>query len=186
MNDFFGTLQHRLNVWLRLENVTTIEEANILLPKLIEKYNTKFSLHEHNTRNAFEMQVTDDKINLTLAVLTRRTIDSGHAIKFKHKYYRLVNSRNIPIYFSKGTKCMVIEAFDKRLFATIDDCIFALQEIPQFQAVSETFDTIEEPKSQYVYIPKMIHPWKAQSFANFIEKQNKKIALENELVLAKN
>ena len=186
MNDFFGTLQHRLNVWLRLENVTTIEEANILLPKLIQKYNTKFSLQEHNTKNAFEKQVSEDKINLTLAVITRRTIDSGHSIKFKNKYYRLVNSRNVPIYFSKGTKCMVIEAFDKKLFATIDESIFALQEIPQFQAVSESFDLLEETKLQYVYIPRMIHPWKAQSFANFIEKQNRKMELENKLVLAKN
>ncbi len=171
-------------MWLRLENATTIEEANILLPKLIEKYNTKFSLQEHNTKNAFEKQVSDDKINLTLAVITRRTIDSSHAIKFRNKYYRLVNSRNIPIYFSKGTKCMVIEAFDKKMFATIDESIFALQEIPQFQAVSKTFDVVEEPKLQYVYIPKMIHPWKAQSFTNFIEKQNKKMELENKLVLS--
>jgi len=173
-------------VWLRLENVTTIEEANTLLPKLIEKYNTKFSLQIHNTKNAFEKQVSEEKINLTLAVLTRRTIDSGHSIKFKKKYYRLVNSKNIPIYFAKGTKCMVIEAFDKRLFATIDNNIFALQEIPQFEATSQNFDTFEEPKVQYVYIPKMIHPWKAKSFTNFIEKQIKKMDLENELVLAKN
>lgn len=165
-------------MWLRLENVTTIDEANILLPKLIQKYNTKFSLQEHNTKNVFEKQVSEDKINLTLAVLTRRTIDSGHAIKFKNKSYRLVNSRNVPIYFSKGTKCMVIEAFDKKLFATIDESIFAMQEIPKFQTVSELFDAVEEPKIQYVYIPRMMHPWKSQNFTNFIEKQNKRMELE--------
>lgn len=165
-------------MWLRLENVTTIEEANILLPKLIQKYNTKFSLQEHNTKNVFEKQVSEEKINLTLSVITRRKVDSGHSIKFKNKYYRLVNSRNVPIYFSKGTNCMVIEAFDKKLFATIDENIFALQEIPKFQSSSELFDTVEDPKIQYVYIPRMAHPWKLQSFVNFIEKQNKRMELE--------
>ena len=36
---------------------------------------------------------------------------------------------SIQIYFGKGTKCMVIEAFDKSLYVTIEDSIFALEEI---------------------------------------------------------
>ena len=180
----FGTLQHRLNVYLRLLNVTSIQEANQALPKLIEKYNTQFALQENDTKNVFEKQINQEKINLTLAILSRRTIDSGHSIKFKKKYYQLVNSKNIPIYFAKGTKCMVIEAYDKRLFATVDNNIFALKEIPKFQATSENFNTIEKQEQQYVYIPKMIHPWKAQSFIDFINRQCKKMEFENELVLA--
>ena len=66
---------------------------------------------------------------------------------------------------------MVIEAFDKKLFATVEDSIFALEEIPKIQAKSVNFDEIlpEEPKK--VYIPRMIHPWKRQSFEKFVEKQ---------------
>ena len=66
---------------------------------------------------------------------------------------------------------MVIEAFDKKLFATVEDSIFALEGIPQVQAKSLNFDKIlpEEPKK--IYIPRMIHPWKRQSFEKFTEKQ---------------
>ncbi len=66
---------------------------------------------------------------------------------------------------------MVIEAFDKKLFATVEDSIFALEEIPKVQAKSVNFDEVlpEEPKK--IYIPRMIHPWKRQSFENFAEKQ---------------
>ena len=66
---------------------------------------------------------------------------------------------------------MVIEAFDKKLFATVEDSIFALEEIPKVQAKSVNFDEIllEEPKK--IYIPRMIHPWKRQSFEKFAEKQ---------------
>ena len=66
---------------------------------------------------------------------------------------------------------MVIEAFDKKLFATVEDSIFALEEIPKVQSKSVNFDEIlpEEPKK--IYIPRMIHPWKRQSFEKFAEKQ---------------
>ena len=75
---------------------------------------------------------------------------------------------------------MIIEAFDKNLFATVEDNIFALEEIPQFQSKSVNFDEVlpEEPKK--IYIPKMIHPFKRQSFEKFIEKQNIKIQKELE------
>lgn len=66
---------------------------------------------------------------------------------------------------------MVVEAFDKKLFATVEDNIFALEEIPKVQAKSVNFDEVlpEEPKK--IYIPRMIHPWKRQSFEQFAEKQ---------------
>lgn len=77
---------------------------------------------------------------------------------------------------------MVIEAFDKKLFATVDEYVFALEEIPQFMPNSPDFDEIKIEKEKYVYIPKMIHPWKAASFEAFLEKQLRKMSLEMELV----
>lgn len=75
---------------------------------------------------------------------------------------------------------MVIEAFDKKLFATVEDNIFALEEIPEVQIKSINFDEIlpEEPKK--IYIPRMIHPWKRQLFEKFAKKQLKKIQKELE------
>lgn len=169
----FGTWQHRLNVALRLENITTTEAANAFLPKFLDKYNAQFALPIDNTKNVFEKQISKEKINLTLAVLTRRVVDSGHCIQFKHKYYKFVNSQGFQIHFAKHTKCIVIEAFDKSLFATVDEEIYALKEIPKFQESSHIFDTQKPIKNEpeYIYIPKMIHPWKGKSFENFLQRQ---------------
>lgn len=169
----FGTLQNRLNVALRLENITTIEAANAFLPKFLAKYNAQFALPIDNTKNVFEKQISKEKINLTLAVLTRRVVDSGHCIQFKHKYYKFVNSQGSQIHFARHTKCMVIEAFDKSLFATVDEEIYALKEIPKFQESSQIFDTPKavNTEPEYIYIPKMIHPWKGKSFEKFLERQ---------------
>lgn len=66
---------------------------------------------------------------------------------------------------------MVIEAFDKSLYVTVENSIFALEEIPEVQAYSENFDTVLPTEPKKIYIPKMIHPWKRESFERFTEKQ---------------
>ena len=176
----FESFQLRLIPELRLAKITTIEEANRFLPSFLKKYNSKFALCIDNTKSVFEKQPSKEKINLTLAVLSRRVVDTGHSICFKNKHYRTVNSVGTPIYFGKGTKCMVIEAFDKSLYATIENSIFSLEEIPEVQTKSENFDTILPNEPKRIYIPKMIHPFKRQSFEKFIEKQNLKLKKELE------
>lgn len=178
----FESFQLRLIPELRLANITTIEEANCFLPSFIDKYNSKFALCIDNIKSVFEKQPSKEKINLTLAVLSRRVVDTGHSICFRKKHYRTVNSVGTPIYFGKGTKCMIIEAFDKTLFATVEDSIFSLEEIPEVQLNSENFDEILPVEPKKVYIPRMIHPFKRQSFEKFIEKQNLNMLQELEEV----
>lgn len=177
----FGTLQTRLVSELRLANITTIKEANDFLPAFLDKYNSQFALCIDNTKSVFEKQPSASKINLTLAILSRRSVLSGHVISFKNKYYRFVNSIGTPIYFGKGTKCMVIEAFDKSLFATVEDAIFSLEEVQEFQTKSENFDEIQPSEAKRIFIPRMTHPFKRESFEKFIEKQCMK--LQKELVM---
>ena len=71
---FFESFQLRLIPELRLANVTSIEEANNFLPSFIDKYNSKFALCIDNTKSVFENQPSEPKINLTLAVLSRRVV----------------------------------------------------------------------------------------------------------------
>lgn len=172
----FQTLQQRLPQELRLAGITTIEQANQFLLHYIKKFNKQFALCINHTKSVvFEKQLDEKKINLTLAILTKRVIDKGHSIKFNNKYYRLVNRVNTPIYFNHGTTCIVIKSFDNQLYATVNDTIFALEEIPEVQAISENFDEIVETKPKKVYIPPMTHPWKKKLFEDFIEKQEHRL-----------
>lgn len=167
----FQSLQLRLIVELRLANISTIEEANKFLPQYIKKFNEQFALCINHNKSVFEKQLDEKKINLTLSILTKRVIDKGHSIKFKNKFYRLINRNGNPIYFNYGTTCIVVKSFDNKLYATVNDNIFALEEIPEIQALSENFDDIPEPTPRRIYIPPMSHPWKRQLFESFIEKQ---------------
>lgn len=77
-----GTFQDRLVSELRLNNITTIEEANkYLLEVFVSKFNAKFALDYKKFESVYEISPSAEKINYTLAVLTPRKIDNGNAIK---------------------------------------------------------------------------------------------------------
>lgn len=168
----FQTLQSRLPIEMRLAGVTDINSANEFLNSYIKKFNAKFSLPINHSKSVFETQPSKEKVNLTLAILANRKVDAGHCIKFDNKYFKPVNESNIPAYYRKGTSALVIKAFDGNIYATINDTVHALNEVPKHEAVSRNFDTKKsEPKKKKKYIPPMDHPWRIDSFKKHICKQ---------------
>lgn len=171
------TLQSRLPVELRLAGITTIDAANEFLNSYIKEFNMKFSLPLDGIRSVFETQPDQKKINLILAVLTQRTVDSGHAIQFKKHYYRMLDSSGKQVHFQKGTKVMVIQAFDGKLYTCVNDRdIYALEEIPKHVKSSRDLDADhKEPKPKKQYIPPMNHPWRQYAFMKFVHSQRHRI-----------
>ena len=167
------TLQSRLPVELRLAGITTIEAANEFLNSYIKKFNARFSLPIHNTKSVFEEQPPDEKINLILAVLDERTVDCGHCIQFQHDHYRMLDRRGLQVHYRKGTKVMVIRAFDGSLYCCVNDKdIYALEKVAQRYDTSKDFDAaLPEPRPKKKYIPPMNHPWRRSVFRKFVQKQ---------------
>ena len=125
-------------------------------------------------KSAFEEQPSEDKINLILAVLTERTVDSGHCIKYLNDYYKMVDSRGTQVHYLKGTKAMLIEAFDGNKYCCVNDSdIYALELIPQRNSKSKDID-LEKPmpkvKVKKRPIPTMKHPWRRVEFGHFVSK----------------
>lgn len=169
----FETLQSRLPVELRLAGITSIEAANEFLDSYIDEFNAMFSLPADSIKSVFETQPSEETLNLTLAVLTERTVDCGHCICFHNHYYRMLNERGIQEHYRKGTKVMVIQAFDGTLFCSVnDEKVLVLDEIPEREQKSKEMDSdYEKPKPQKKYIPKMNHPWRSKSFWKFVKSQ---------------
>jgi transposase len=168
----FETLQSRLTVELRLKGITTIAEANKFLNSFIKEFNEKFALPINNIKSVFETQPDDEKINLTLAVLSSRKVDNGHCIKYENKYFKLLDSNGCPVYYHKGTSGIVIKAFNKELYYCVGEIVYALEEVPSHERKSKNFDfdtPVKKPRKRY--IPPMSHPWKQASFEKFMNKQ---------------
>lgn len=167
------TLQSRLPIELRLAGISTIDAANEFLNSYIKEFNEKFSLPIHGIKSVFETQPKNEKINLILAVLCERTVDTGHCLRYVNKYYRMLDSKGYQVHYRKGTKVMFIQAFDGRQYCCVNDKdIYSLEEIPECEAKSKNIDIdYTTPKPQKTYIPPMNHPWRRQQFGKFIKQQ---------------
>ena len=171
------TLQSRLPIEFRLAGVTDINNANEFLYHYIKEFNEKFSLPCNGIKSVFEKQPSKEKINLTLAVLTERTVDAGHAIQFEKKFYKMVDNKGMQTHYRKGTKVMLIKAFDRSLFACVNDKdIYALEEIPPHEHKSKDLDSdYKQPEPRKPYIPPMNHPWRLNAFNKFAHSQPHRI-----------
>ena len=171
------TLQSRLPIEFRLAGVTDINNANEFIHSYIKEFNEKFSLPLYGIKSVFETQPSKEKINLTLAVLTERTVDAGHAIQFEKKFYKMIDHKGVQIHYRKGTKVMLIKAFDRSLFACVNDKdIHVLEEIPTHEHKSKDLDAdYKKPKPRKPYIPPMNHPWRRSAFKKFVHSQPHRI-----------
>jgi hypothetical protein len=178
----FQTLQSRLIVELRLQSVTTIEQANQFLKSYIPIYNEKFATPVQSIKSTFENPPSEEEINLTLAVLSTRTVDMGHCISYKNQYYRFLDKRADLVPLRHKQKVTVIKALDGGLFASANDYVFSLQAVPRNKIYSFALDA-KEPleKRREVYIPPLMHPWRKGRFEAFATDYRKKLYSFEEL-----
>ena len=166
-----GTFQGRLVNELKLNGITTIEEANkYLLEVFVPNFNKTFAMDYKKFESVFEKSPSQEKINYTLAVLTPRKIDNGNSIKFQNKYYQPYLNDELKC-FSPKTECLVIKAYDGSLVVSIDEQILELKELSRNERFSKNFDEVSIAKEKKKYIPSMSHPYKAASFKKYQEKQ---------------
>lgn len=163
------TLQGRIPVEFVRKGIVTIEEANAFLWEYLPRFNAQFSLKDEKDKDndIFLTAPPDSDINAILAVVSQRVIDAGHSIKYHNSYYQpcfqYPNGLR-PRFFMKGTKALVIKAFDGTLLASIKEEIYILKKVEQRKAHSKEFDPeptpVHKEKKQYSLAPD--HPWRTQ------------------------
>ena len=170
-----GTVQRRLVNELALAGITTMDAANeYLINVFIPRFNERFALDEGKSKSVFEKSPTDEKINLTLAVLADRIFNNGCTISYKAKTLQAYDENGGLVCFRKKTKCLVINAFDGQMFISVDDKVYAAKEVDKHEIYSANFDTKPKvPKKKRIYIPPMSHPWKHASFVHYQERAHK-------------
>ena len=167
-----GTFQGRLVNELKLNGITTIEEANqYLLEVFVKEFNKRFAMNYKKFPSVFEPSPSLDKINYTLAVLTPRKIDNGNSIKYYGKYYQPYSDNKLKCFTPK-TEVLVIKTYNGDLLVSIDEDIYELKELSRNKKFSKEFDETIEVKDKKKYIPPMTHPWKLESFKKQMKKSH--------------
>lgn len=169
-----GTFQGRLVNELKLNGITTIDEANkYLIDVFVPYFNQRFAMDYKKFESVFETSPSEEKVNYTLAVLTPRKIDNGNSIKYYNTYYQPYLNGELKCFMPK-TDCLVIKAFNGDLLVSIDEQVLELKELSRNERFSSEFDEVATVKEKKKYIPPMTHPWKLDSFKKQIEKSHYK------------
>ena len=165
-----GTFQGRLVNELKLNGITTIEEANkYLLEVFVPDFNQRFAMDYKKFESVFEASPSEEKINYTLAVLSPRKIDNGNSIKYYDKYYQPYLNNELKCFLPK-TECLVIKAYNGDLLVAIDEQVLELKKLARKEKFSKEFNEEAEVKEVKKYVPPMSHPWKLASFKKQMQK----------------
>lgn len=169
-----GTFQGRLVQELRLNNITTIEEANdYLINVFVPYFNSKFALDYKKFESVFESSPSEEKINYTLSVLTPRKIDNGNSIKYMGSYYQPYLNDEIKCFMPK-TECLVIKAFNGDLLVTIDNKVYNLKKLSRNEKYSKQLDVIEEKiEKKKSFNPKTNLNWNVGEFKYQIKRAHR-------------
>ena len=85
----------------------------------------------------------------------------------------MLDRYGLQIHYRKGTKVMVIQAYDGSLYCNVNDKdIYVLEVIPEHEVKSKEFDhDYKKPAPQKRNIPAMNHPWRSKAFWKFVKAQ---------------
>lgn len=159
----FNTLQKRLVVELRLAGVQTIEQANAFLDSYIIKHNAQFASCFDYTKSVFAPPPSEEEINFTLAVLQKRKVDTGHAIRLDNTFFLFEDERAHPVYPSPKQEVLVIKALDGTLYGRINDRLLRIVPTTVNPKYVSNFEQPAKPAKQD-YFPPFFHPWKTGQY----------------------
>ena len=151
-----GTFKRRLKAELRHNGITTIEEANKYLNEVfIPKINERFSYKINPKKNVMrENNYTKDELNLIISIRNERTIDNASSIKYFNNYYLPANvETGEVISFKSGTKCIVVNSYDNKLFGIIDGNTYTL-------VLIEKREEENKRATKNGFKPNENHPWR--------------------------
>lgn len=165
----FSSLQKRLVVELRLAGVQTIEQANAFLDSYILKYNAQFASYVDYTKSVFAPPPSEEEINLVLAVLQKRTVDTGHAIRLDNTFYLFEDEFAQPVYPSPKQDVLVIKALDGSLYGRIKNRLLRMVPTSVHPKFAANFEQPPKPQTP-AYFPSFLHPWKSGQFEKHAQK----------------
>jgi len=86
----FGTAQDRWVKELRLAGVTTLAEANRLLPRLLREHNRRFSQPGARRRDAHRRLGPEHRLEAILSIQEQRVVSNDYVVRFRNRFYQLL------------------------------------------------------------------------------------------------
>lgn len=163
----FETLQDRLIKELRLNTISTVEEANIFLEKtFIPKFNARFSVEPTNNTDLHQIVTSKDRRQLPgiFSRQTERTVLNDFTFSFKNQWYQLLKEQ--PATICKKDIVIVEERLDNTLWVRLRSTYLNYRVLPERPVkvgkalpwiLAKNMDELNDRKA---HTPPPNHPWR--------------------------
>ena len=161
------TLQDRLPVELRLLGIKDTEEANKVLPSLLEKHNRQYQVSAEESIDAYSQLNEGVNLEYVFAKRETRKVGSGNEISYKNRTY-------VPetgYCLEARTTIEIRETFRGEVIAWSKGQAVRLRKIERAQRVNQEAANEKVKETRKPYKPAANHPWKRGLWH---EKQNER------------
>lgn len=155
----WNTLQSRLPVLFELNQITSIEQANVFLLKFMEVFNEKFAVEAQNPVCAYRPVDSDVDLGAILCVKHTRTLIDGGAFSYGGLYYQL-RKNNVPVPALPKTKVTVLEHPSLGICCAINGELYQTEVLPERPKKSVSPSVSSSKKSSLPASPPEDHPWR--------------------------
>jgi transposase len=172
----WGTLQHRLMIEMRLEGISTIEEANAFLPKFIKRFNKQFAVDAREAQTAYQPAPSRKELDQILCLRHERVAGQGSTISFENQRYFLLDKKRKVVALRPGGKVTVLKHLDGSQNALYRGHIYALKALMQSKPkpAAPPVQQTEKKFARPIVKPAASHPWKkAFSLKRILEEKQK-------------
>lgn len=166
VENLFGTLQDRLVKELRLNNISTIPEANDFLEKVfLPKFNAKFNVQPTGKTNLHIKLTKKEEVELEsiFSRHTQRTVRNDYTISYKNDWYQL--EENQPTNVFKKENITVEERTDGAIHLRLRGKYLNFKKLPARpeKIAKKNIPWVLAKKT--VYRPAIDHPWRKYQYA---------------------
>ena len=88
------TLQDRLTKELRLQGISSLEQANAYLPEFIAAYNARFAVAPRSTESAHRSLGKGENLDRILTLCERRTLSKNLTLSYNNVIYQIKTKRS--------------------------------------------------------------------------------------------
>lgn len=157
------TLQDRLTKELRLQGISTPEEANVWLPEYIAEYNHRFAISPRSPVDAHRPLSASDQLDRILCRKEERTLSKNLTFQYHKTIYQIRTNR--PSYAMRKAKVVVLESSTGEITVLYKNQPLAFEVFYQQQKQAEVvpaksidFELLNASKA---HKPAPNHPWRS-------------------------
>ena len=162
------TLQDRLVKELRLQGISSMEQANTYLPEFIANFNQRFGVLPRSQHDAHRPLAAPENLAHILAWQEPRTLSKNLTLQFKKVVYQIQTDR--PTYALRNTQVTVCEDAIGQVTILYKAKPLAFTIFHKQEHQAEIVDTKEVDRvlqnQRKVYKPPPDHPWRKPLFSN--------------------